>query len=66
MRGLLGDKFGDYMRSLWMDMDNPVNAELREYVRGRMAKEPMSMYDAIEEFIADAAEKKARASQASG
>ena len=57
MRGLLGDKFGDYMHSLWMDMDNPVNAELREYVRGRMAKEPMSMYDAIEEFIADAAEK---------
>ena len=56
MRGLLGDKFQDYMRSLWMDLDNPANAGLREYVRGRMAKEPLSMYDAIEEYIADAAE----------
>lgn len=56
MRGLLGDKFNDYMRGLWMDLDNPINAELREYVRGRMAKEPMSMYDAIEEYIAEAAE----------
>ena len=57
MRGLLGDKFNDYMRGLWMDLDNPVNKELREYVRGRMAKEPMSMYDAIEEYLAEAAEK---------
>ena len=56
MRGLLGDKFQDYMRGLWMDLDSPANAGLREYVRGRMAKEPLSMYDAIEEYIADAAE----------
>lgn len=57
MRGLLGDKFHDYLRSLWMDMDSPINKALHEYVKERMAKEPLSMYDAIEEFIADAAEK---------
>ena len=57
MRGLLGDKFHTYLRSLWMDMDSPVFEELHKYVKERMAKEPLSMYDAIEEFIADAAEK---------
>ena len=57
MRGLLGDKFHKYLRSLWMDMDSPVFEELHKYVKERMAKEPLSMYDAIEEFIADAAEK---------
>ena len=58
MRGLLGDEgFKQYMKGLWYDLDNPVNAELRQYVRDRMAKDHLSMYDAIEEFIADAAEK---------
>lgn len=57
MRGLLGDKFNDYMRSLWMDLDNPVNAELRAYVKERMGKDAMGFYDAIEEFIAESAEK---------
>lgn len=57
MRGLLGDKFNDYMRGLWMDLDNPVNAELRAYVKERMAKDSMGFYDAIEEFIAESAEK---------
>ena len=57
MRGLLGDKFKDYMRGLWMDLDNPVNAELRAYVKERMAKDSMGFYDAIEEFIAESAEK---------
>lgn len=57
MRGLLGDKFNDYMRGLWMDLDNPVNAELRAYVKERMGKDAMGFYDAIEEFIAESAEK---------
>ena len=57
MRGLLGDKFKDYMRGLWMDLDNPVNAELRAYVKERMGKDAMGFYDAIEEFIAESAEK---------
>jgi predicted RNA methylase len=57
MRGLLGDKFNDYMRGLWMDLDNPVNAELRAYVKERMGKDSMGFYDAIEEFIAESAEK---------
>ena len=57
MRGLLGEHFKGYMRALWMDLDNPINAELRAYVKERMAREPMSMYDAIEEFIAEMAEK---------
>lgn len=57
MRGLLGDKFKDYMRGLWMDLDNPMNAELRAYVKERMSKNSMGFYDAIEEFIAESAEK---------
>lgn len=57
MRGLLGDKFNDYVRGLWMDLDNPVNAELRAYVKERMDKDSMGFYDAIEEFIAESAEK---------
>lgn len=57
MRGLLGDKFNDYMRGLWLDLDNPVNAELRAYVKERMKKDSMGFYDAIEEFIAESAEK---------
>jgi predicted RNA methylase len=57
MRGLLGDKFNDYMRGLWLDLDNPVNAELRAYVTERMGKDSMGFYDAIEEFIAESAEK---------
>ena len=57
MRGLLGDKFNDYMRGLLMDLDNPVNAELRAYVKERMVKDSMGFYDAMEEFIAESAEK---------
>lgn len=56
MRGLLGDKFNDYMRSLWMDLDNPVNAELRAYVKEKMNMNHLGFYDAIEEFIAKSAE----------
>lgn len=56
MRGLLGDKFNDYMRSLWMDLDNPINAELRAYVKERMNSDHFGFYDAIEEFIAKSAE----------
>ncbi len=58
MRGLLGDKgYRDWLKGLWYDLDNAVNADLREYVRDRMAKEGLTMYDAIEEYVADAAEK---------
>ena len=56
MKGLLGDKFNDYMRGLWMDLDNPINAELRAYVKERMSSDHFGFYDAIEEFIAKSAE----------
>ena len=56
MRGLLGDKFNDYMRSLWMDLDNPINAELRAYVKEKMNMNHLGFYGAIEEFIAKSAE----------
>lgn len=57
MRGLLGDKFNDYMRGLWMDLDNPINAELRAYVKEKMNMNHLGFYDAIEEFIAKSAEE---------
>lgn len=57
MRGLLGDKFNDYMRGLWMDLDNPINAELRAYVKEKMNINHLGFYDAIEEFIAKSAEE---------
>ena len=56
MRGLLGDKFNDYMRGLWMDLDNPINAELRAYVKEKMNMNHLGFYDAIKEFIAKSAE----------
>ena len=56
MRGLLGDKFNDYMRGLWMDLDNPINAELRAYVKEKMNMNHLGFYGAIEEFIAKSAE----------
>ena len=56
MRGLLGDKFNDYMRGLWMDLDNPINTELRAYVKEKMNMNHLGFYDAIEEFIAKSAE----------
>lgn len=56
MRGLLGDKFDTYMRDLWMDLDNPINAELRAYVKEKMNMNHLGFYDAIEEFIAKSAE----------
>ena len=58
MRGLLGEKgYRDWQRGLWYDLDNPVNADLRAYVKDRIDKDSLSMYDAIEEYVADAAEK---------
>ena len=56
MRGLLGDKCDSYMRDLWMDLDNPINAELRAYVKEKMNMNHLGFYDAIEEFIAKSAE----------
>ena len=56
MRGLLGDKFDSYMRDLWMDLDNPINAELRAYVKEKMNMNHLGFYAAIEEFIAKSAE----------
>lgn len=57
LRGLFGDDFNKFMRSLWYDIDSPINKELKAYVQERMAKDPLSFYDAIEEYLADAAEK---------
>ncbi len=57
LRGLFGDNFDKFMRTLWYDMDNPVNTEMKQYVMERIKKEPLSIYDAIEEYLADTAEK---------
>ncbi len=58
MRGLLGEEgYRNWLKGLWYDLDNPVNADLREYVKDRTDKDSLSMYDAIEEYVADAAEK---------
>ena len=57
LRGLFGSDFNKLMRTLWYDIDSPINKELKAYVSERMKKDPMSIYDAIEEYLADAAEK---------
>ncbi len=57
MRGLLGEAgYRKWLRGLWYDLDDAAYAGLHEYVRERMAKDHLSIYDAIEEYVSDAAE----------
>ena len=57
LRGLMGKEFNQFLRTLWNDLDSPVNKEMRAYVKFRMDKDALSFYDAIEEYLAESAEK---------
>lgn len=57
LRGLMGKEFNQFLRTLWNDLDSPVNKEMRAYVKSRMDKDALSFYDAIEEYLAESAEK---------
>ena len=57
LRGLMGKEFNQFLRSLWNDLDSPINKEMRAYVKSRMDKDALSFYDAIEEYLAESAEK---------
>ena len=55
MRGLMGEQgFRDYMHSLWYGED----AALHDYVSQHLAENKFDLYDTIEEFLSEAAEKK--------
>lgn len=57
LRGLMGKDFNQFLRTLWNDLDSPVNKDMRAYVKSRMDKDALSFYDAIEEYLAESAEK---------
>lgn len=57
MRGLFGDKFDDFLRSIYYDLDKPENAELKKLVDEERKYNPLNIYDAIEEGIARLAEE---------
>ena len=56
MRGLFGDKFDDFLRSIYYDLDKPENAELKKLVDEERKYNPLNIYDSIEEGIARLAE----------
>lgn len=56
MRGLFGDKFNDFLRSIYYDLDKPENAELKKLVDEERKYNPLNIYDSIEEGIARLAE----------
>ena len=53
----MGKDFNQFLRTLWNDLDSPVNKDMRAYVKSRMDKDALSFYDAIEEYLAESAEK---------
>ncbi len=56
MRGLFGDKFNDFLRSIYYDLDKPENTELKKLVDDERKYNPLNIYDSIEEGIARLAE----------
>ena len=56
MRGLFGDKFNEFLRSIYYDLDKPENAELKKLVDEERKYNPLNIYDSIEEGIARLAE----------
>lgn len=57
MRELLGeDRFNQFLRDVWYDLDKPENAELKKLVDEERRYNPLNIYDAIEEGIARLAE----------
>lgn len=57
MRELLGeDRFNQFLRDVWYDLDKPENAELKKLVDDERKYNPLNIYDSIEEGIARLAE----------
>lgn len=57
MRELFGeDRFNQFLRDVWYDLDKPENAELKKLVDEERRYNPLNIYDAIEEGIARLAE----------
>ena len=57
MRELFGeDRFNQFLRDVWYDLDKPENAELKKLVDEERKYNPLNIYDAIEEGIARLAE----------
>ena len=57
MRELFGeDRFNQFLRDFWYDLDKPENAELKKLVDEERRYNPLNIYDAIEEGIARLAE----------
>lgn len=57
MRELFGeDRFNQFLRDVWYDLDKPENAELKKLVDEEKRYNPLNIYDAIEEGIARLAE----------
>ena len=57
MRELFGeDRFNQFLRDVWYDLDKPENAELKKLVDEERKFNPLNIYDAIEEGIARLAE----------
>lgn len=57
MRELFGDeRFDKFLREVWYDLDKPENAELKKLVDEERKFNPLNIYNAIEEGIAQLAE----------
>lgn len=57
MRELFGeDRFNQFLRDVWYDLDKPENAELKKLVDEERKYNPLNIYNAIEEGIARLAE----------
>ena len=57
MRELFGeDRFNQFLRDVWYDLDKPENAALKKLVDEERKYNPLNIYDAIEEGIARLAE----------
>lgn len=57
MRELFGeDRFNQFLRDVWYDLDKPENAELKKLADEERRYNPLNIYDAIEEGIARLAE----------
>lgn len=57
MRELFGeDRFNQFLRDVWYDLDKSENAELKKLVDEERRYNPLNIYDAIEEGIARLAE----------
>lgn len=57
MRGLMGEQFDRFLRDVWYDLDKPENAELKKLVDEERRRNPLNIYNAIEEGIARLAEE---------